>query len=80
MDVPVVINRRNNDKFHIDWSLNITSIIGIIIFLFTLIKYGNDVISYLARIDSRTNIMWTHFDKGQLSKEELETIYRHEKP
>lgn len=79
MNVPVVINRRNNDKFHIDWSLNVTSIIGIIIFLFTMIKYGNDVISYLSRIDSRTNIMWTHFDKTQLSKDELEVIYRHEK-
>lgn len=77
--VPVVINRRNDDKFHIDWSLNITSIIGIIIFMITMIKYGNDVITYLGRIDSRTNIMWTHFDKNQLSKDELETVYRHEK-
>ncbi len=57
--------------FHIDWSLNISSIIGIIIFLFTLVKYGNATIWYLRSIDSKTNIMWTHFDKSGLTKDEL---------
>lgn len=57
--------------FHIDWSLNISSIIGIIVFLITLVKYGNSTIGYLKSIDSRTNIMWVHFDKNQLTKDEL---------
>lgn len=71
MNVPVVINRRNNDKFHIDWSLNVSSIIGIILFLLTIINYGNSAIGYLKSIDAKTNVMWSHFDKSQMTKDEL---------
>lgn len=65
----MTIERRH--KFHVDWSLNITSIIGILVFLFTIVKYGNATVSYLRSIDAKTNIMWVHFDKTQMSKDEL---------
>lgn len=57
--------------FHIDWSLNITSIIAVLALIVTLVKYGNTVVGYLKSIDSRTNIMWSHFDKSALTKDEL---------
>lgn len=58
-------------RFHIDWSLNITSIIAVLVLIITLIKYGNATIGYLKSIDARTNIMWAHFDKNQMTKDEL---------
>lgn len=63
--------RDRRERFHIDWSLNITNIIAILALLFTLANYGRQVITYLKSIDSRTNIMWAHFDKSQLTREDL---------
>lgn len=64
-----VIERRS--QFNIDWSLNITSLIAVAALIITLIKYGNEAMGYLKTIDAKTNIMWVHFDKTQMTNEEL---------
>lgn len=70
--VPIVINRRMGDnKFHIDWSLNITNIIALVVLLGTLMNYGSQAIYYLKSNAAKIDIMWNHFDKSILSKEEL---------
>jgi hypothetical protein len=72
VEVPVVINRRTDDrKFHIDWGLNVGNIITLVLLLITLINYGGQIVTYLKSINAKTNIMWSHFDKSQLSKDEL---------
>lgn len=57
--------------FRFDWTLNVTSMISIIALIFTIAHYGSEVLNYLKQIDARTNIMWTHFDKSQMTKDEL---------
>lgn len=64
-----IIERRSN--FNIDWSLNITSLIAMTALIITLVKYGNAAVGYLKSIDAKTNIMWAHFDRSSMTKEEL---------
>lgn len=64
-----MIDRRRS--FNVDWTLNITSILAMGALIITLIKYGNDTVHYLKSIDAKTNIMWVHFDKSQMTKDDL---------
>lgn len=64
-------DRRDGSKFRFDWTFNITNIIAIVGIILTIAHYGSEALDYLKQIDSRTNIMWVHFDKSQLTKEEL---------
>lgn len=71
----MLIHNRISDEsflgFKFDWTLNITSVISILALLYTLTHFGTQIVNHLQSIDSKTNIMWTHFDKNQLTKEEL---------
>jgi hypothetical protein len=66
--------RRKQDRVHLDLSLNINTIIAVLALIFTMVRYGNEIVSHLKSIDSKTNIMWTHFDKSQLTKEEINSL------
>lgn len=52
---------RRSDKFHLDRTINISTLIACIIFLFTIISYGNTIVNYLHEMNNKTNIMWDHF-------------------
>lgn len=65
---------RRGDKFHFDFTINITTILAVCGLIATMAHYGNAAVNYLKSIDAKTNIMWSHFDKGQLSKDELTTL------
>lgn len=65
---------RRDNTFRFDWTFNITNIIAIVGIILTIAHYGSNALEYLKQIDSRTNIMWVHFDKSQLTKEELSKL------
>lgn len=66
--------KRREDKVNFDYTINITNIIALVILIGTIISYGNQAVNYLKSINAKTNIMWTHFDKTNMTKEEQLTI------
>lgn len=62
-----MIERRDHEErrlhFRFDRTVNISNVLSILILVATLIRYGNDVISYLKDINVKTNIMWSYFAK-----------------
>lgn len=53
--------RRTIDKFRLDHTINISTLISAIILISTIIGYGNSILGYLQEMTTKTNIMWNVF-------------------
>lgn len=84
-EVPIIINYKDNrlvdsdrraNRFRIDWSLNITSILAILALIITMVRYGSMMVEGFKETQAKTTIMWNHFDKTQINQADLEVIQK----
>lgn len=64
-----------NGKIKFDWTINITTLIGIVVLTFTIVKYGNDALTILRDIRAKTNVMWAEYAKSHPDAEAVIRAY-----
>lgn len=65
------INDSGNGRIRFDPTINVSTIISLVVLVVTIAKYGNSVVAYLGDIKSKTNVMWYYFVQDHPEAEKL---------